>query len=117
MGRGKKLLGSGNFMENWEPLSMDKMNAQLTLLKGLFSDPPFGPFYATSLVLGKARARELAASRLCTLPPSEGNIPARLAPSVSKSSGKRTRSEIEDDESEMESDSDHWVKNKTARHG
>ena len=95
---------------------MENMNAQLKSLKKLFSDEPFGPFHATSLILGKQRARELAASRLCIPPPSEGNIPASLAPGVCTSGRKRPRKEMEDDESEKATDSDDSVKSKSARH-
>jgi hypothetical protein len=38
---------------------VEKMNAQLKALKKLFLELPFGPFQATSQILGKHRAREL----------------------------------------------------------
>jgi hypothetical protein len=88
-GHGRKLLGSMNFLEHWHPLLKDKMLAQVKSLKQKFSELPYGPFHAISQILGKKRARELAASWLCTATLSEGNIPASSVPVASMRGGKR----------------------------
>jgi hypothetical protein len=114
-GRGRKLLGSANFPEHWHPLPKEKMHAQVKALKQKFSELPYGPFHAISQILGKQRARELAASRLCTAPPSEGNLSASLVPIVSTIGGKRPRQDSDGGVSDGEIDSDDSVQSKRAR--
>jgi hypothetical protein len=114
-GQGRKLLGSANFPEHWHPLPKDKMLAQVKSLKQKFSDLPYGPFHAVSQMLGKKRARELAASRLCAAPLSEGNIPASSIPVASTRGGKRPRQVRDGGVSDEETDSDDSVASKRAR--
>jgi hypothetical protein len=65
-------------------------------------------------ILGKKRARELAASWLCTALLSEGNIPASSVPVVSMRGGKRPRQHRDGRVSDEETDSDDSVESKRA---